>query len=137
MFTLPAGATDSLVERLLAKIDMTCAHPQGCHLWTGAYNIDGRHGGRRYRGRRPVINLGGHSGPVVYVAPLILALASDGNLRPSCPHTGARLFALHTCNCHLDDPGWYRCVNFDHLVWGTQRQNEQDKKQLERLGMSA
>lgn len=135
MFTLPAGATDSLVERLLAKIDMTCAHPQGCHLWTGAYNIDGRHGGRRYRGRRPVIRLGGRHGEIVYVAPLILALAGDGNLRPICPRTGQRLFALHTCTSHAD--GWYRCVNFDHLVWGTQRQNEQDKKQLERLGMSA
>lgn len=125
MFTLPAGATSTLVDRLVAKIDMTTPHPGGCHWWNGAYNIDGRKQGRRYRGRRPVICLGGQDGAIVYVAPLLLALTSDGNLRPT-NRQGERLYALHTCGCGED--GWYRCVTLEHLRWGTQAENEEDKR---------
>lgn len=117
----------SLRERILAKLEV---QPSGCVHWTGGYNVDGRKSGRVYRTRRPVVYLGGGDrGPIVYVAPLLLALDGDGNLRPE--RDGVRLYALHTCRPSGD--GWYRCVAIEHLRWGTQAENEQDKKQLERL----
>lgn len=124
MFRLPPGASATLVDRLLSKIEFA-KHPGDCDLWIAAYNIDGRKHGRRFRGRRPVVQLGGKGTPMVYVAPLMLALSTDGNLRP-VNEDGERLYALHSCDCGQD--GWYRCVTLSHLRWGTQTENEADKQ---------
>lgn len=116
-------ATSTLHERLLSKISTTPTS-SGCLHWLGAFNTDGRPRGRRYRTRRPVIQLGRVGSPVVYVAPLLLALAGDGNIRPTA-RDGVRLFALHRCAPPGD--GIYRCVALEHLRWGTQMENEAEK----------
>lgn len=128
------GATSTLVDRIVGKIRFSDV-PGGCDIWTGAYNIDGRKNGRRNRGRRPVIWLGGNSGPLVYVAPLLLALQNGGNMRPT--RHGVRLYALHNCvDGMCGDGGWYRCVTLAHLRWGTQEENEADKARMYQLRMS-
>lgn len=115
--------TAGLRERILAKL---APQADGCIYWTGSYNTDGRRSGRRFQPRRPVVFLGGGKrGPIVYVGPLILAMDGEGDLRPEDPVSGERLYALHSCRPTED--GWYRCVAREHLRWGTQRENEQDK----------
>lgn len=127
-----AFITPRLRERLLAKMQFQVS---GCIYWVGAYNTDGRKAGRRFQPRRPVIYLGsavGYPNIVVYVGPLILAIAGAGDLQPVDPETGARLYACHTCR-KAEGDDHYRCVAEEHLRWGTQHENEQDKKQVERL----
>lgn len=119
-------ASATLRERLLAKI-VNAGPAAPCATWVGAYNVDGRKSGRKTRGQRPVIYLdGGDRGPIVYVAPLLLALAHDTALRPLDPETGQPLEALHRCTPSWD--GVYRCVDLACLRWGTRLENEADKR---------
>lgn len=122
-------ATDTLRERLLGKIVMP-GPATPCATWVGGYNRPGRTAYRKTskHHRRPVIRLGGQRTNMVYVAPTLLRLAGVQPQRPE------QVQACHRgCPCGHAWHGVYSCVDLDHLAWGTQAENEQDKKQLERL----
>lgn len=118
-------ATPTLRERLLSKIVMP-GPATPCAVYVGAYNQVGASSVKKHckHHRRPVIRLGGQQTPVVYVAPLLLKLAGVAPNRPEQNQA-----------CHVGCPtgpawdGVYRCVDLDHLRWGTQAENERHKQQ--------
>lgn len=117
-------ATATLRERLLTKIVMP-GPATPCATWVGGYN---RHGFRRRTRhfRRPVICEGGHHGQMLYVAPVLLTLASDGVVQIA----GAE--ACHRgCPTGAPIDGVYRCVDLDHLRWGSRQENEEDKRRVD------
>lgn len=115
----------SLRERLLGKIVMP-GPATPCATWVGAYNqsrgFKKGHQGRYVMSRRPVIWTGGSFGTVVYAAPVLLKIA--GIAQPSEEHTEA----CHTCPTGTPPDGVYRCVDLEHLRWGTRQDNERDKR---------
>jgi hypothetical protein len=90
--------------------------PEACWTWKG-------YARRRRRGRRGKLQVGGQWSPYVSADRLALALHTDGNLNRR--RGGIKLQCCHRCG-NGDDP--VLCVNPRHLYWGTQKQNERDKK---------
>lgn len=116
------GASPTLRDRLLGKIVMA-GPATPCAVWVGAYNRPGRYSGKRSKHhRRPVIKAGGRASSVLYVAPTLLQLAA---IAPAHP---AQRQALHTCPTGPAWHGMFACVDLDHLRWGTQAENEADKR---------
>lgn len=113
-------ATPTLRARLLSKIVMP-GPATPCATWVGGYSL----GRRRTRGavvhRRPVIQIGGRRSPVAYVARVVLTLAAD---RPSGIPAAE---ACHRCPTGTPVDAVYRCVDLDHLYWGSRTENERDK----------
>jgi len=112
-------ATDTLRERILSKIVMP-GPATPCATWVGGYNVDGRRTRGHTPKRRPVVRLGGRGTTMVYVAPVLLTLAEgppDGRV------------ACHRCPTGTPADRTYRCVDLDHLRWGTRAENEADKRE--------
>jgi hypothetical protein len=109
------GATATLWDRFWAKVDMS-GGPDACWPFKGSLR-------RRRRGRRGKFRIGARGTPTVSADRLALALHTDGNLNRR--RNGVKLQACHECG-NGDDP--IQCVNPTHLYWGTQKQNEADKK---------
>lgn len=122
---MPGRATP-LSERLLSKIVMP-GPATPCATWVGAYNqsrgFRKGHQGRYGMARRPVIWLGGSYGRVVYAAPQLLKIS--GAEPPSVEHVEA----CHCCPTGTPVDRMYRCVDLEHLRWGTRAENEADKQQ--------
>lgn len=87
---------------------------------------------QRRRGTRGKLQVGGRDSRYVSADRLALALHTDGNLNRR--KNGVLLFACHRCG-NGDDPIW--CVNPRHLYWGTQSQNERDKKRKQARELAA
>lgn len=109
------GATATLWDRFWAKVDMS-GGPEACWTWNGSKR-------RRRRGRRGKMQVGGRGSRYISADRLALALHTDGNLTRK--QHGALLQCCHRCG-NGDDP--IQCVNPHHEYWGTQKQNERDKK---------
>jgi hypothetical protein len=111
-----SAASPTLRERLYSKI-VQPGPATPCATWVGAYN---RHGLRRARRlfHRPVVRLGAVGSPVVYVAPALLTLAGITPDRPD------QTEACHTCPTGTPPDGVYRCVDLDHLQWGSREEND-------------
>lgn len=117
-------ATPTLRERLLSKIVMP-GPATPCATWVGGYNKVGKTSVKKHckHHRRPVIRSGSKGSPIVYAAPTMLRIAAVAPERPE-----------QTQACHVGCPtgpswdGVYRCVDLDHLRWGTQAENESHKK---------
>lgn len=109
------GATATLWDRFWSKVDMS-GGPDACWPWT-AYTR------KRRNGRRGKLQVGGQGSPYVSADRLALALHTDGNLNRR--RKGVKLQCCHECG-NGDAPIF--CVNPRHLYWGTQKQNEKDKK---------
>lgn len=92
--------------------------PDACWPWKGALR-------RRRNGKRGKMRVGSKDGPGAWVSAdrLALALHTDGNLNRK--RRGVKLQCCHRCG-NGDAPVY--CVNPHHLYWGTQEQNERDKK---------
>lgn len=113
------GATATLWDRFWSKVDMS-AGPEGCWPFLGYKR-------RRRNGRRGKLQVGGRGSAFISADRLALALHTDGNLNRR--RRGCKLQACHRCG-NGDDP--IHCVNPRHLYWGTQSQNERDKKRRRR-----
>jgi hypothetical protein len=87
-----------------------------CWTWRGALR-------KRYRGQRGKMRVGSNGSRIVSADRLALALHTDGNLTKK--RDGVLLQCCHKCG-NGDAPIF--CVNPRHLYWGTQKQNERDKK---------
>jgi hypothetical protein len=109
------GATATLWDRFWSKVDMS-GGPDACWTWKGPLR-------RRMRGKRGKLQVGGRGSRFVGADRLALALHTDGNLTKK--KNGVLLQCCHKCG-NGDDPIY--CVNPSHLYWGTQKQNERDKK---------
>lgn len=109
------GATATLWDRFWSYVDMS-GGPDACWTWKGATR-------RRMRGRRGKLQVGGRGSRHVSADRLALALHTDGNLTRK--KNGVLLQCCHRCG-NGDDP--ILCVNPMHMYWGTQKQNERDKK---------
>ncbi len=90
--------TEKLLARFWAKIEMR--GPDDCWPWTASKNEEG---------------YGTFFACGLYMRASHMALLIDGRPRPG------RLLALHSC----DNPP---CVNPNHLYWGTDKQNTEDKR---------
>lgn len=109
------GATATLWDRFWSKVDMS-GGPDACWAWKGALRT-------RRKGKRGKFRVGSGPRSVVSADRLALALHTDGNLNKR--RRGVKLFCCHRCG-NGDAPVY--CVNPHHLYWGTQEQNEKDKK---------
>lgn len=109
------GATPTLWDRFWAKVDMT-GGPKACWPYTGALRT-------RRRGKRGNHQVGGRGSRTVSADRLALALHTDGNLNRR--RGGVLLQCCHRCG---NGDGPIYCVNPTHEYWGTQTQNERDKK---------
>lgn len=109
----------TLRDRILGKIVMA-GPATPCATWVGAYNRHGRRGRMRWFAR-PVVWAGGSFGPVIYVANALLRLSGAE------PPTSEHREACHCCPTGTPVDGVYRCVDLDHLRWGTRAENEADK----------
>lgn len=90
--------------------------PDACWTWKGPIR-------RRMRGQRGKLQVGGRGSRFISADRLALALHTDGNLTKK--KHGVLLQCCHRCG-NGDDPIF--CVNPRHLYWGTQKQNERDKR---------
>ena len=109
-----------LIERVMSKVD-TQNDPalQACWIWRGARSK------KRY-GHRPVIQTGGRGSPVALVARLVCEWTYGP--APTSHHE-----AGHIC----PDGEREDCVNPNHLVWQTRRENEAHKRRMQRRKRSA
>lgn len=118
------GATATLWDRFWAKVDMS-GGADACWTWNGSKR-------RRRNGKRGKIRVGGGGSRHVSADRLALALHTDGNLTKK--KDGVLLQCCHRCG-NGDEPIY--CVNPRHLYWGTQKQNERDKKRKAALDIAA
>lgn len=109
------GATATLWERFWSKVDMS-GGPNACWTRKGYKR-------RRRRGQRGSLMVGGRRSRRVSEDRLALALHTDGNLNRK--RNGVLLQCCHRCG---NGGAPIFCVNPRHLYWGTQKQNERDKK---------
>lgn len=109
------GATPTLWDRFWSKVDMS-GGPDACWPWRASTR-------RRRRGRRGKFRVGGSKSRHISADRLALALHTDGNLNRK--RGGVLLQCCHRCG-NGDEP--VLCVNPRHEYWGTQKQNERDKK---------
>ena len=110
------GASTTLRERLLGKIVMP-GPATPCATWVGAYNRQGLKR-RNHFFQRPVIRAGGKGSMVLYVAPTLLRLAEIEPERPE------QTEACHHCPTGTPADGVYRCVDLNHLYWGSREEND-------------
>jgi hypothetical protein len=109
------GATATLWDRFWSRVDMA-GGPNACWPWKGSTRP-------RLRGRRGKMQVGGRGSRHVSADRLALALHTDGHLTKK--KHGVLLQCCHRCG-NGDEP--ILCVNPMHLYWGTQKQNERDKR---------
>lgn len=109
------GATATLWDRFWSKVDIT-GGKEACWPWKGALRV-------RRNGKRGKLQVGGRGSRTVSADRLALALHTDGNMNRR--RGGSLLQCCHRCG---NGDGPIYCVNPFHMYWGTQKQNERDKR---------